>query len=45
MRRRGRLSTAIGGTSQVLLHAMVDMYKGSSGSGTEQARMFPEQKR
>lgn len=45
MRRRGRLSTAIGGTSQVLLHAMVDMYKGSSGSGTEQARMFPEQKK
>ena len=45
MKWRGRLSTAIGGTSQVLLHAMVDMHKGSSGSGTEQVRMFPEQKR
>ena len=45
MKWRGRLSTAIGGTSQVLLHAMVDMHKGSSGSGTEQVRMFPEQKK
>ena len=29
----------------MLLHAMVDMYKGSSGSGTEQAIMLPEQKK